>query len=60
MTRLIATLLFGVAPADPLTFVGVAAVFVLVAVWRAICPHVGPRASIPSLPCAPSNVRGMR
>jgi putative ABC transport system permease protein len=31
LTRLLATMLFGVAPADPLTFVGVATMFVLVA-----------------------------
>ena len=38
LTRLIATLLFGVAPADPLTFVGVATMFVLVACLASYLP----------------------
>ncbi|HEY2375658.1 MAG TPA: ABC transporter permease [Gemmatimonadaceae bacterium] len=38
LTRLIATMLFGVAPADPLTFVGVATVFVLVACLASYLP----------------------
>jgi putative ABC transport system permease protein len=38
MTRLIATMLFGVAPADPLTFVGVATMFVLVACLASYLP----------------------
>ena len=38
LTRLIATMLFGVAPSDPLTFVGVAAMFVLVACLASYLP----------------------
>jgi putative ABC transport system permease protein len=38
LTRLIATLLFGVAPADPVTFAAVAVVFVLVAVLASYLP----------------------
>ncbi|HKW47109.1 MAG TPA: ABC transporter permease [Gemmatimonadaceae bacterium] len=38
LTRLIATMLFGVAPADPLTFAGVATMFVLVACLASYLP----------------------
>ena len=38
LTRLITTLLYGVAPADPLTFAGVAAVFLAVAVLASYLP----------------------
>ena len=38
LTRLISSLLFGVAPADPLTFIGVAALFVLVACLASYLP----------------------
>jgi putative ABC transport system permease protein len=38
LTRVIATLLFGVTPADPLTFVGVAAIFIAVAFLASYLP----------------------
>ena len=38
LTRLITTLLYGVAPADPLTFAGVVAVFLAVAVLASYLP----------------------
>ena len=51
-SRLATSLVSGVRPLDPATYVAVAALLVIVAVWRAGCPRDGPLASNPPWPYA--------
>ena len=57
LSRLLGGLLFGVEPGDLPTYLAAAAGLALVAVVASVVPACGPRASIPSPPCAPSKRR---
>ena len=52
LSRLLASMLFGVSVTDPLTFAGVAGLLASSLCWRASSPPAAPPASTPSSPCA--------
>ena len=57
LTRVMATLLFGVSPTDPLTFIGILLVLSGVAVLASYIPRCAPRESIRCLRCVTNKVR---
>jgi hypothetical protein len=46
-SRLVGNFISGVSPYDPLTYVSVSALLVLVSLFACFVPHAAPRASIP-------------